>query len=119
MSIKAVLTVITAGAITNVNFDSMEEAKAVLNRFQTELGKCRDYSNDPFGCMFRFSGSDAECVIDLRKAIGAHVTDIDLALDRDTDNRVLAMERFTSLKSIAESAGMLDAFDEICRRNKS
>ena len=116
MSTKAILTIIAAGAITSACFDSVEDAKAVLDRFEDALARCREYTNDESLNTFRFSSPEMECVIDLRRALGGHVVDADKAMQRNVDDGVDGLRRFCGLRDMAASIGMSDAFDEMYRR---
>ncbi len=116
MKYPAQLHISFNGGAQNSAFRSVEDAKAVLERFSVELAKIKEFSNRDEDPIFRYEGAGAFYAVDLRKCTSAVVEIADEWADVCAERSVERLAGRRDMKVRIEMRGLRAEFDEFERR---
>lgn len=115
MEYQATLVIICRSAKQVAHFRSVEEAKAILERFAVQLAKIKEFSNRDEDPIFRFEGAGALYAVDLRHAVCAAV-ELNSEMDKVVASvNISKMEARRTLKGQVEERDLNSELDEMER----
>lgn len=108
---KCRLTISTHGCSQQSFHETSEQAEAVMDAFAEQLAKIREWGNRDEDPIFRYKGSGACYVVDLRKAVGASIEYRETWQPVAVEQSLFDLKTVADLKTEANTNGLTDAFE--------